>query len=630
MQISNLSLLPDRPIARGEDDLLGRRDFALNMAEAVNNAPAGSTLRIGIYGGWGEGKTSVLAMMRGFLQERGHVCIWLNPWITESKDAVSSQITREIARALGIDLKKLKHAESSTRALKKVRTFADVDIRVKAADTVIGPALESILGKYGEGAARTLIAEVQERLGQRKLIVFVDDLDRVRPDLVPTLLLTLREALDHPDYYYVLALAPEVVERGLASIHAGWGEPRQFLEKIVELPRFLPKPSQQSVQRYVRDLLTIAGPKIDPAAVLDVASYLPSNPRRIKLFIRYLASISSLVDRFDTNEFDRRAFYIAQLLKTEFPQEVESLIGDIEAIKDIELSFFRNVGRSLSDVSPENDENAVRPEYDHIAADHPDRPRFILLCNALRERGMLAWGRYGLAGLLAIPELIPAITMKEANDIADRWLTALNDVSKVQDFTLALDRIGRRDPDKVHAIWATFIEMRSNHVDAVVDKELEDELVEGLETAGQLLELLREFWAGRFGYRAGFLGADEWKTLRSHIISWAHFTHGEVQERIRRDEWSFLEYSFSQLSPADQGRLYTTLRVVTTRDPAPGAGFVAVSKGLRSQARNSLVQEFLASFTSPGGVALLWGEQDLSGKKALLSESKPIFWTKNI
>jgi len=628
-QMHVVSTVPDRPIERREEDLLGRRDFAENLASLVHNSPTGSNMRMGIYGRWGEGKSSVLQMMRGYLQEHGHVCVWITPWLAESRDAVAAQLTQEIARALGIDLNRLRRAERFTTAFRKARALADVDVRTKAAEAVFGSALDHILGGHAAGTARRLTAEIGDRLGTRKLVVFVDDVDRIRPNLIPDLLLTLREALDQPDYYYILALAPDVVERGLASIHAGWGEQGQFLAKIVELPRHLPRLSAETIARYTKHLIVAAGTQIDTTAIEDLSRFLPTNPRHSKLFIRYLASIAGHVGRFSPTEFDRQALYLAQLLKFEFPEEVESLIDDPETMKDIELSFFKEF--RASDVDPfgqrseNNSDGRERPERQHIDPDNPLIGRFLSLCGGLRERGIMAWGRLELRGLLLIPDEMPAITMKEAGDVADAWLSDSDPDSRRSRFTKSLAYYGGSNPEKQKAVWATFLELRENHLSAVIDKELDSELVEGIATAGQLLELIHEFWEGPYGYRASVLGVEEWKELRSHVIQWAHFSHGEQSIALRTQEWKFLEYTFDELSRADQASLAEVLRIITTRDPEPGSGYIDVAKSMRDKARRSGIEEILTRFSAPGGAEFLWGERDTNAKSLLVGPSSPIF-----
>jgi hypothetical protein len=49
------------------------------------------------------------------------------------------------------------------------------------------------------------------------VIVFIDDLDRATPELLPKLLLSLREILDLPGFTFVLAFDNEIVADGLKT-----------------------------------------------------------------------------------------------------------------------------------------------------------------------------------------------------------------------------------------------------------------------------------------------------------------------------------------------------------------------------------------------------------------------------
>jgi predicted KAP-like P-loop ATPase len=55
----HIASISDRPIATDAEDALGRARFAKSIADLILSSPPKETLRIGIYGGWGEGKTSV-------------------------------------------------------------------------------------------------------------------------------------------------------------------------------------------------------------------------------------------------------------------------------------------------------------------------------------------------------------------------------------------------------------------------------------------------------------------------------------------------------------------------------------------------------------------------------------------
>src|SRR5712692_1786296 len=301
------TVLPDRPISELAEDFLDRDAFAQNIADLILHAPPQGSLRIGVYGGWGEGKTSVLKLIHGHLCDAGHVCVWLTPWISSNREEVVEQLVRAIAAELQIDIDKLDVAKGTVQLAERLRKpAAEINIKFKLAESVFGPIVQRYLDKKAAGQWYILLSEIEKGLSGRKLIVFVDDLDRVRPELVPNMLLTLREGLDQPDYFYVMALAPEVIERGLKMVHEGWGGPREFLEKIVELPKYLPRPTAEERHRFTSALLQTLGSSMDAAAIMDLAPLLSDNPRKLKLFLRYVASLKGLLSRFSPGELDWR------------------------------------------------------------------------------------------------------------------------------------------------------------------------------------------------------------------------------------------------------------------------------------------------------------------------------------
>jgi predicted KAP-like P-loop ATPase len=81
-------VISDRPVEIPEEDILGRSPFAKSIADQIIHTPDKGSLRIGIYGGWGEGKTSILRLIANELEKNGHVCIWVTPWVFSDRGEI--------------------------------------------------------------------------------------------------------------------------------------------------------------------------------------------------------------------------------------------------------------------------------------------------------------------------------------------------------------------------------------------------------------------------------------------------------------------------------------------------------------------------------------------------------------
>ncbi|HFO1052293.1 P-loop NTPase fold protein [Bacillus cereus group sp. MYBK111-1] len=71
----------DSPVVVQSQDQFNRFPFAKRVASVISKRKDPSSIVIGIYGAWGEGKTSIFNFIEGELNNEEHVvCIRFNPW----------------------------------------------------------------------------------------------------------------------------------------------------------------------------------------------------------------------------------------------------------------------------------------------------------------------------------------------------------------------------------------------------------------------------------------------------------------------------------------------------------------------------------------------------------------------
>ena len=96
----NYSLI-DEPIKFIEQDLLGRAEFIENLYKEVISLASDDSFVFGLNGKWGEGKTSVVNLLKGKIEENDDfLVVNFNPWYFGNEKAVLNAFYKQIEQAL--------------------------------------------------------------------------------------------------------------------------------------------------------------------------------------------------------------------------------------------------------------------------------------------------------------------------------------------------------------------------------------------------------------------------------------------------------------------------------------------------------------------------------------------------
>ena len=112
MNIKNYS--SDAPINNPELDQFNRFPFAKRVANVISNRKDPSSIVIGIYGAWGEGKTSVFNFIESELQKNNDiVCIRFNPWRFGDEDTMLTNFFHDLAAVIDRQLETKKEKQEA-------------------------------------------------------------------------------------------------------------------------------------------------------------------------------------------------------------------------------------------------------------------------------------------------------------------------------------------------------------------------------------------------------------------------------------------------------------------------------------------------------------------------------------
>lgn len=238
----------DKPIHYIEEDKLNRGNFAKMIAKGLIDYENDDNLCIGLIGPWGSGKTSLINMIFSEIrEEKGPKEIALlnfNPWNYSSTEQLYSQFFRALASCMGDEDNK---AFSSIGKLLKV--FADnfsltnpfFNAGFQVGKTVISQKLEEN-DIYNQSSLSQQKENICEELKKhkRKIIVAIDDVDRLPADLIRLIFKLIATIADFPNIVYLTAFDADIVIDAINSETSNKSYGEHFLEKIIQIPLRVP------------------------------------------------------------------------------------------------------------------------------------------------------------------------------------------------------------------------------------------------------------------------------------------------------------------------------------------------------------------------------------------------------
>jgi GTPase SAR1 family protein len=299
-------IIVDTPTTKG----LGFQDYAEALVNIILDS--GSPFTIGILGDWGVGKTSLMQTMCAKLREqsdKGVIPVWFNAWRCEQEQYFAI-----------VPLLELLVSELAEGDLKKKFVEFLMSIQLKFC---VGPAEVSAGGgsqnQFEEQLYYDKLAAIKTTLEQnsKKIVVFIDDLDRCAPDKILEVLESTTVFLDIKGFVYVLGMNSEVVNKAIDQKYKDMGiKGEDYLEKIIQIPFKVPDWIDIDLGEYLDYLIEN---EIDPDYQETFKEYkdivlkiIEKTPRQVKRFINTYISEHEV---FKGKELDKTIHLILTILK---------------------------------------------------------------------------------------------------------------------------------------------------------------------------------------------------------------------------------------------------------------------------------------------------------------------------
>lgn len=263
----------DAPIETKDDDAFNVGQYVNGIASFISECATPMT--ISIQGDWGSGKTSIMNMINRALVPNSDVdsakdlknekyqTIWFNTWQYSQFNSGDTLAVSMISHLL----KKLNPGKRGVDIVKGLKLIAmagltglsDYALGERATDGFqTGTHILSDDSDFSDEfqELKDTFTESVKKLG-RRVVIFIDDLDRLRPEKAVELLEVLKLFLDCDNCVFVLAIDYEVVTSGISAkygANVGKEKGRSFFDKIIQLPFKVPVNSYD-IKKYVNTML---------------------------------------------------------------------------------------------------------------------------------------------------------------------------------------------------------------------------------------------------------------------------------------------------------------------------------------------------------------------------------------
>ncbi len=344
-----IELKYDNPLNDPENDILGRKEFAKNLAKSIIGLNSTQGFVYALYGPWGSGKSTVINFTEHYLKKHNLeknkakiVVFKFNPWMFSGSENLTKIYLDQLRTRLRMDdvSDDLKKISKSLELIEIGLSFA------KPIGNIIIPGSGSFIEKLKsfvsnlrntsdstsnlfEKDLHHLKEDINTALQSQedKILVIIDDLDRLFDEEIKDFIKMIKAVCDFPKITYLLACDSDKVANALNRNQENNADGYDYLEKIVQCSFNIPRPNQLNLNKlFFTDLDQILGDLKNKNLLFDetdwgnifhdgVAPCLKT-PRNVKTLINSI-SVTYPAVRDEVNVSD---FVGVQVLRVFYPK----------------------------------------------------------------------------------------------------------------------------------------------------------------------------------------------------------------------------------------------------------------------------------------------------------------------
>ena len=240
--------ISDDPILNIDHDKLDSKKVANNLIKILKNENHENSFTLGLVGPWGNGKSSVINFVKDHLHKSGEkdiISIHFLPYLNHNENDIINEffilLSNELGKFSGKVSNQLMLYSKKLTSLYKDKNIFDF--------------LEDHITKIDSTSANQLYNEINNHLKEidKKIIVFIDDLDRLNEKEILQVLKLIRNTANFKNTFFVVAMDKEYVLSRLKSSNDILNT--TFIDKFFQLEVYLPEIENSVLRNYFIDSL---------------------------------------------------------------------------------------------------------------------------------------------------------------------------------------------------------------------------------------------------------------------------------------------------------------------------------------------------------------------------------------
>lgn len=287
-------------------------------------------LTLAIQGRWGAGKTSIMQLVQSRLKKNNVLTVYFNTWqYSQLNDNLYENFIYYLLQQFGLNFVEMEKNDPNLGTI--IKTLLRVVSRHSQFVETIKEDIDDIYGLFKSKTEKLdeisnckkyferLVDYKIKKTNNSRLVIFIDDLDRLEPKKVLELLEVIKLFLDVDKCVFVLAIDYEVIIEGVRNkygIEFSEQKGREYFDKIIQVPFNIPS-MQYKIDKIVEDGLGEQFKNSDRMKdIVDMTSICTdNNPRTIKRIINAYVLINMIIGSKNTKSDYQFFLYLIQCIQ---------------------------------------------------------------------------------------------------------------------------------------------------------------------------------------------------------------------------------------------------------------------------------------------------------------------------